>query len=122
MKRTGEPWSSEPKLAARLATARAWNFLGPQVIPNAVEQSWASLLGQRDDPETGAMNEHGFRLRSPPVLIDQGTSHGIAAYQAFGVRRGRGRTRGRGVMLSAEDLAWSGGRVAAATQAGGSPT
>jgi hypothetical protein len=68
------------------------------------------------------MNEHGFRLRFAPVLVDQGTSHGIAAYEAFGLRRGWGRTRGRRVMLSAEDLAWSGGLVAAATQAGGSPT
>jgi hypothetical protein len=109
-------------LLARLAAARASTFVGPQVIPNAVEQSRASLLRQRDDLGTGAMNENGLRLRFAPVLVNRSTSHVIAADEASGLRRGRSHTCWRGVVLSAEDLAWSGGLVAAATQAGSSAT
>src|SRR5688572_5854617 len=40
----------QPARGARWAPARAErSVLGPQVIPNAIEESWAVLLSQRDE-------------------------------------------------------------------------
>lgn len=122
MKRTAELLGSKHQLLTRLAAARASTFVGPQVSPHTIEQSWASLLGQRDDLGAAPMNQDALGPRLAPVLSYRGTRDGGAAYKTVRLRRGGCRTDGRRVMLFAEDLARRGRFITPATQPSGSPT